>query len=58
MVPWPPWVQKGAGQEKDGRSPVLPKVQGEGVPSGPQDIAHTLCRLKGARERFPLGGQV
>ena len=42
MVPWPPWVQKGAGQEKDGRSPVLPKVQGEGVPSGPQDIAHTV----------------
>lgn len=48
VVPWPPlvqrrgWRKRGVGQGKDGRSPVLPKVQGEGVPSGPQDVADTL----------------
>ena len=41
-------------------SPVLPKVQGEGVPSGPQDVAHTLRiqalsreKREGSRERGP-----
>lgn len=48
VVPWPPlvqrrgWRKRGVGQGKDGRSPVLPKVQGEAVPSGPQDVADTL----------------
>ena len=48
VVPWPPLVQRrgwrwrGAGWGKGGCSPVLPKVQGEGVPSGPQDVAHSL----------------